>query len=271
MAITKEQIFQAADALAADGVSPTLANVRKALGGGSFTTISEAMGEWKGRQQSSAAPIREPAPEAVSRRIMEVGAELWAVAMEAASSRMAGEREALESARVAMAREKQETAALADQLSEELEKLTHDNAVLLAEIEGLKDELKRKGESINKLNIICAQEKNSVLHLKEQNMDLKDELKKEKEKADECLKNMVGWQMKVMTTEQMLEKLQSAGVAVQSKKALPSSARPKKCNHLAEATGAIGAGAGEDVPSLPEGGGVSSQNAKVENSPARSS
>lgn len=40
MAITKEQIFAVADELDAAGQNPTLASVRKQLGGGSFTTIS---------------------------------------------------------------------------------------------------------------------------------------------------------------------------------------------------------------------------------------
>ena len=46
MAITKKAIFDAADVLDAGGQRPTLAALRKAVGGGSFTTISEAMKEW---------------------------------------------------------------------------------------------------------------------------------------------------------------------------------------------------------------------------------
>lgn len=49
MAISKEQIFAVADELDAAGQNPTLANVRKQLGSGSFTTISEAMNEWRAR------------------------------------------------------------------------------------------------------------------------------------------------------------------------------------------------------------------------------
>ncbi|EBG1931025.1 KfrA, partial [Salmonella enterica] len=41
MAITEEQIMRAADELDQEGQNPTLARVRKKLGGGSFTTISE--------------------------------------------------------------------------------------------------------------------------------------------------------------------------------------------------------------------------------------
>ena len=61
MAITTPDIHAAADKIAAQGTTPTLAAVRSALGGGSFTTISEAMKEWKASQQASATPIREPA------------------------------------------------------------------------------------------------------------------------------------------------------------------------------------------------------------------
>ena len=68
MAITKQDILAAADALDAEGAKPTLAAVRKKLGGGSFSTISEAMKEWKANHASAAAPLREPAPAAVVER-----------------------------------------------------------------------------------------------------------------------------------------------------------------------------------------------------------
>ena len=44
---SQEAIWAAADALVEAGERPTLAAVRKAVGGGSFTTISEAMAEWR--------------------------------------------------------------------------------------------------------------------------------------------------------------------------------------------------------------------------------
>ena len=52
MAIDKQQIFKAANELDLTGHSPTLAAVRKVLGGGSFTTISEAMNEWRATKLS---------------------------------------------------------------------------------------------------------------------------------------------------------------------------------------------------------------------------
>ncbi|MGF6613091.1 hypothetical protein OKW45_008079 [Paraburkholderia sp. WSM4175] len=50
MAITKDQIWVVADELDQAGKPATLAAVRKAVGGGSFTTIQEAMFEWKAKR-----------------------------------------------------------------------------------------------------------------------------------------------------------------------------------------------------------------------------
>ena len=58
MAISKGQIRTAADELDATGQAPTLAAVRKALGGGSFTTTSEGMAERRARKASTALPLR---------------------------------------------------------------------------------------------------------------------------------------------------------------------------------------------------------------------
>jgi chromosome segregation ATPase len=121
MATTKEQVWAAADSLAAEGRNPTLAAVRERLGGGSYTDISAAMQVWKATQQASAAPIREPAPTAVTDRLGELGGEIWAVALELANGRLQAEREALEQARQEMEQARQEAADLADQLSADLE------------------------------------------------------------------------------------------------------------------------------------------------------
>ena len=123
MAISKEQIFTIADELDAAGQNPTLAAVRKVLGGGSFTTISEAMNEWKARKAEKETPLRQPAPPAVAERLAEFGAEIWALALELANGRLASEREALDTARVQLEAERQEAAELADQVSAELEAL----------------------------------------------------------------------------------------------------------------------------------------------------
>ena len=78
MAVTKAQIFAAADALAAEGKRPTLESIRQ-ITGGSYSTISPALNEWRARQAAKASPIREAAPQAVADRMAEVGAEIWAI------------------------------------------------------------------------------------------------------------------------------------------------------------------------------------------------
>ena len=123
MALTKDQIQQAADQLAAAGTAPTLAAVRSAVGGGSYTTINEALKEWKAKQQAAVTPLREPAPEGISKRLDELGAEVWAIALELANARLTSEREALEATRVQLETAQQEATELADQLNVELEAL----------------------------------------------------------------------------------------------------------------------------------------------------
>ena len=123
MAISKKAIFDAADALDAGGQRPTLAALRNAVGGGSFTTISEAMKEWWAGRALREAPAREPAPAVVGERLGEVASEIWALALQVANERLAGEREAFDAARVQAEQEKVEAVELADAVTAELETL----------------------------------------------------------------------------------------------------------------------------------------------------
>ncbi|MCP3041622.1 DNA-binding protein [Xanthomonas euvesicatoria] len=121
MAITREQIWAAADNLDAAGQNPTLVAVRKVVGGGSFSTIQDAMAEWKARRAAKESPLREPAPQAILDRLAELGGEVWAAALELANVRLASEREALELARSETEASRQEAAELEDQLTVELD------------------------------------------------------------------------------------------------------------------------------------------------------
>lgn len=125
MAITKEQIYQAADELSSNGQEPTLAAIRKALGGGSFTTISEAMKEWRqARNQDEAkANTPPPMPDAVQNALETLGGEVWKVAMEIAQAKLQTERDALEKTRADMENQQREAAEMSDQMDAEIEKL----------------------------------------------------------------------------------------------------------------------------------------------------
>lgn len=121
MAITLAEIYAVADKIAESGQQPTLAAVRAALGGGSYTTISEAMKHWKAERQAATAPIREAAPAAVLERMGDLAADIWGVAIGMANDRLASERQALDMTRQELENAQQEAAELADQMAAELE------------------------------------------------------------------------------------------------------------------------------------------------------
>lgn len=95
MALTIEQIHSTADRLNAEGVKPTLAKVRAALGGGSFTTISEAMQSWKREQQEEQELQQVELPSDITERLQSLGAQIWEAASAIANDRLITEREAL--------------------------------------------------------------------------------------------------------------------------------------------------------------------------------
>lgn len=123
MALTEKEIHKKADELFEAGITPTLAKVRKALGGGSYTDITPGMQTWKAKQAEEQAieEIKESAPERITERLKLLGAEVWQVAQDMANDRLKSEREALEKARVTYEDEVKQAADLADDLAQELE------------------------------------------------------------------------------------------------------------------------------------------------------
>lgn len=121
MPVTQESIIQAAEALVARGESPTLAAVRQEVGGGSYTTISDAMREWrqsKEKERIMAEVIMIPAE--LQQALNEAGRSLWAVATEQHAAKLAQEREAMEEERKRYAAERQDAVELADQVEAEV-------------------------------------------------------------------------------------------------------------------------------------------------------
>jgi chromosome segregation ATPase len=149
MGITAENVHAAADRIAEAGQQPTLAAVRAALGGGSFTTISESMKAWKAARQSAAIPILQEAPQAVTDRLTALGGEVWALALGMANDRLAKEREALEASRQEVEAQRREAAELADQMSFELE-------AARAQIDQQADALRRAQEQASQLAVAQA-------------------------------------------------------------------------------------------------------------------
>lgn len=126
---TAQKVHAAADALAAEGKRPTLAAIRDAIGGGSFTTISEAMKAWPGRHAAPSEP--DTTPDVISKAGVDMAAGLWKQAKTQAEAQLQAERVALDEVRAELEQETTEAAALADELATE-------NETLKATIEQLK-------------------------------------------------------------------------------------------------------------------------------------
>lgn len=148
MTSTTARIFEIADELDAAGQNPTLASVRKALGGGSYTTISQAMNEWRAKKAAKETPIREAAPQAIAELLEQVGMEVWAQALQLANGRLSAEREALEKARQEIEAQRQEAAELADQVSAELEAVRQDASSLREQLQEVQATARTVGDTL---------------------------------------------------------------------------------------------------------------------------
>jgi len=152
MAITREQILETASRLQAQGIKPTQTNVREALGGGSFTTIAEALREWRADQDQTAQLQAVVIPADITDRTQVLIAQVWETAQNLANDRLLKEREALEHKEALINAEIDESNKIIETLENEqaeltaqLDTLTNDNSLLNGknnELENLNNSLK---------------------------------------------------------------------------------------------------------------------------------
>ena len=132
MALTTQQIHAVADELHEEGIKPTLANVRKRLGGGSFTTISDAMQSWRKEHKEEQQLQQVELPSGISDRLQALGADLWKTAIDIANDRLSKERDALE---VIKAKAQQDV----DEYAESVKTLESEQKELLQQLDELND------------------------------------------------------------------------------------------------------------------------------------
>ena len=147
---TKEDIWAAATTLVEAGERPTLSAVRRAVGGGSYTTISEAMAEWRA-MQTQPASSREPAPESIVSQASDLAAAIWAQASALAQERLQVERAALDGARAEMEQERAEAVELADTLAAELDQIRTDLETAVVERAERGVVIERQAQEIERL------------------------------------------------------------------------------------------------------------------------
>lgn len=128
MAINIQQIHAIADQLQDQGIKPTLAEVRKALGGGSFTTISEAMKSWRQDNREEEQLRQVDLPSGINERLQSLGADVWQTAINMANDRLVKEREALDAIKV-------KAQAETDEAQEAVKTLEGEQADLLGQLD----------------------------------------------------------------------------------------------------------------------------------------
>lgn len=94
MALTTADIHAAADKLHAEGITPTQTKVREALGGGSFSTIGEALKTWKQELQEHEQLKKTDMPDAIKEEGLVFVAKLWQTADQIANANLSADREA---------------------------------------------------------------------------------------------------------------------------------------------------------------------------------
>ncbi|MBK1724141.1 DNA-binding protein [Thiocystis violacea] len=138
---TQEEIHAVATEIETSGEKVTLAAVRAKLaerfggGGGSYTTISEALKRWRSeRKQQERAP-ELPIPETVREAMELAGRKIHQAALEVAHGEIEAMKSALELKERELNQERAEALALADQLGEDLERTREERTALAAKLE----------------------------------------------------------------------------------------------------------------------------------------
>ncbi|HFE7524785.1 TPA: DNA-binding protein [Salmonella enterica subsp. enterica serovar Newport] len=149
MAVSKADVVNACNELYAQGKNVTLDAVRTVTGG-SFSTISPMVKEWKAEQSGVNASLESSVARTdVPEKLTELLNTLWAAAMAAASQKMDAERQLLNDYKTELENERSDVMFAADRVSAELDDLKFDFSCLNAK----HAELKEKADNFERENI----------------------------------------------------------------------------------------------------------------------
>lgn len=129
LGITEQQVFEAAESLVAQGLTPTVPLVREKLGVGSFSTVSAHLATWK-KDRSIAVATVSDVPEKVQALFQQVAQQVWSLAFQTAQQDLDTQRLALES----MRRELEQERA---QMAGEIQRLEHTLDAAIVQVESL--------------------------------------------------------------------------------------------------------------------------------------
>src|SRR3954469_25439437 len=141
MAITREQVLEAARSIAAEGSEPTYMSVRARLGTGSFSTIQKYLRDWRTSDQVEPQPVPPSLPEAFTEALNRFGAEAWRAASEWARDEVDAARLAFEDKLAEVRGEMEQAATAVDALQESLNLAEAERDRFKGEAEGLTKQL----------------------------------------------------------------------------------------------------------------------------------
>jgi chromosome segregation ATPase len=188
--LTTESIHAMADKLIAEGKRPTLALLRQELGGGSYTTISEAMKLWREEKARNAITPIAPMPEDVITTINDAAQQIWQTAMTVAENKLQSERDALKEARLEMEIAQNEAIEMADQLDREVSQLkqkldeasnsqsivNNENISLKSELSDLKKDLATAHKAMSKLEKESKEANSKMIESLQETANLKGQI-----------------------------------------------------------------------------------------------
>ena len=188
--LTTESIHAMADKLIAEGKRPTLALLRQELGGGSYTTISEAMKLWREVKARNAITPIAPMPEDVITTINDAAQQIWQTAMTVAENKLQSERDALKEARLEMEIAQNEAIEMADQLDREVSQLkqklddahniqsivNNENINLKSELSDLKKDLATAHKAVTKHEKESKEANNKMIESLQESANLKGQV-----------------------------------------------------------------------------------------------
>ena len=191
MALTTEDIHAVADQLHADGITPTQTKVREALGGGSFSTIGEALKTWKQELQEHEQLRKSDMPESLRDGLIVYGAKLWQDAEQIANNNLKSDREAL-------AIDKADSQAEVDNAKEAI-------ATLEVEAEKNKEALNLSIEKAQKATIEAEALANEITSLNTFITDLNHKLEIEQERTVSAQSSLTATNDKLDSTRSQLD------------------------------------------------------------------
>jgi len=177
--ISKEQVFTAATDIHREGAVPTVQEVRKRIGSGSYTTINSHLGEWRKEHAAMTAPANIPD---IPERVNDAFKQIWAMATKAAQGTVETQRQALDAMRREMDKEQAAMAAEIEELGKLLKESQDKAATLEASLAGEQSTREKAEKQVTELRIENAGIEATAKAGEERATELKEQLRELQEK-----------------------------------------------------------------------------------------